>query len=80
MHVMMQSCDAYGDVSKSGVWGVLAQKAKEILEDDNKSSPTHNGVVLEKFRTLSFNTIAPPQVHQNIFLYAALQCIYIKLT
>ena len=64
----MQSCDTYGDVSKSGVWGVLAQKAKEILEDE-KTSPTQNDVVLNKLRL-----IATP--HDQVHHYL-LQLLYI---
>ncbi|TKY69015.1 hypothetical protein E2542_SST05279 [Spatholobus suberectus] len=56
-HHRSKSCDAYGDVAKSGVWGVLAQKAREILEDD-KSSPQHNDIVLDKLRSHSFNTFS----------------------
>ncbi|KAK7287019.1 hypothetical protein RJT34_22429 [Clitoria ternatea] len=39
-HIRSKSADhAYEeDASKSGFWGVIAQKAKEILEDDNASS------------------------------------------
>lgn len=52
----MQSFDSYGDVSKSGnFWGVLAQKAKEILEDDN-SSPQNDHIVPQKLKSHSFNT------------------------
>lgn len=58
----MQSFDAYGDglgrgESKSGFWGVLAQKAKEILEDEN-SSP-QNDIMPEKLKSHSFNAFSP---------------------
>lgn len=53
----MQSMDAYNDVSKSGFWGVLAQKAKEIL-DDNNAVP-QNDTVPSKLRSHSFNTFTP---------------------
>ncbi|CAJ1948246.1 unnamed protein product [Sphenostylis stenocarpa] len=60
-HHRCKSTDTYvGDVSKSGVWGVLAQKAKEILEDD-KASPhlQRDGIVPEKLKIHSLNTFAP---------------------
>ncbi|KAK7382891.1 hypothetical protein VNO80_02044 [Phaseolus coccineus] len=63
-HHRSKSCDnnyVVADVSKSGVWGVLAQKAKEILEDDKSSPhPHHNAIASEKLKTHSFNTFAPP--------------------
>ncbi|KAG5041858.1 hypothetical protein JHK87_005773 [Glycine soja] len=60
-------------LSKSGVWGVLAQKAKEILEDDKSSSPQHNDVInimppvvdIDKLKSHSFNTFAPPPQENN---------------
>ncbi|KAK7386095.1 hypothetical protein VNO78_26041 [Psophocarpus tetragonolobus] len=61
-HHRSKSCDAYGDVSKSGVWGVLAQKAKEILEDDKSSQHVqYNNTMLKKLSSQSFNTLAPAQ-------------------
>lgn len=58
----MQSCDnnyVVADVSKSGVWGVLAQKAKEILEEDKSSpNPHHDAISSEKLKTHSFNTFS----------------------
>ncbi|RDX72918.1 hypothetical protein CR513_47540, partial [Mucuna pruriens] len=68
-HHRSKSCDNHGDVSKSGVWGVLAQKAKEILEDD-KSSSQHNDIMLERLRTQPLNTFSPSTRAQktlNIF-------------
>ncbi|KAL2319451.1 hypothetical protein Fmac_028420 [Flemingia macrophylla] len=56
-HLRSKSSDTNGDVSKSGVWGVLAQKAKEILEDD-KSSPQHNDVLSEKLKSHSFDVFS----------------------
>ncbi|KAK7350354.1 hypothetical protein VNO77_08880 [Canavalia gladiata] len=55
-----KSFDAYGGVSNSkpGFWGVLAQKAKEILEDDN-SSPHSNDTMPQNLRSHSFNTFSP---------------------
>lgn len=70
----MQSCDAYGDAlgrgdSKSGFWGVLAQKAKEILEDDNPS-PQHD-IMPDRLRSHSFNNFTPGARAQVIM------CVYI---
>ncbi|KAL9303681.1 hypothetical protein ACSQ67_020944 [Phaseolus vulgaris] len=67
-HHRSKSCDnnyVVADVSKSGVWGVLAQKAKQILEDDESSPhphphPHHSAIASEKLKTHSFNTFAPP--------------------
>lgn len=56
-HHRSKSMDAYNDVSKSGFWGVLAQKAKEIL-DDNNAVP-QNDTVPSKLRSHSFNTFTP---------------------
>jgi hypothetical protein len=60
----MQSFDSYGDASKSGFWGVLAQKAKEILEDDHDHDT-------QKLRSYSFNI--PPgartQVNYILIVY-----------
>ncbi|AET01109.1 hypothetical protein MtrunA17_Chr8g0334431 [Medicago truncatula] len=47
-HHRSKSFDSYGDASKSGFWGVLAQKAKEILEDDHDHDT-------QKLRSYSFN-------------------------
>ncbi|WJX91501.1 hypothetical protein P8452_73270 [Trifolium repens] len=54
--------DASGDASKSGFWGVLAQKAKEILEDDNPSAQSHDNDIMsaQKLRSQSFNTTYIP--------------------
>jgi len=73
----MQSCDnnyVVADVSKSGVWGVLAQKAKQILEDDESSPhphphPHHSAIASEKLKTHSFNTFAPPLVRSTAFFF-----------
>ncbi|KAG2381238.1 uncharacterized protein HKW66_Vig0255550 [Vigna angularis] len=63
-HHRSKSCDnnyVVADVSKSGVWGVLAQKAKEILEEDKPSSnPHHDAISSEKLKTHSFNTFSSP--------------------
>ncbi|XP_027908353.1 uncharacterized protein LOC114167460 [Vigna unguiculata] len=63
-HHRSKSCDnnyVVADVSKSGVWGVLAQKAKEILEEDKPSpNPHHNATASEKLKTHSFNTLSSP--------------------
>jgi len=56
----MQSFDSYGDASKSGFWGVLAQKAKEILEDDHDHDT-------QKLRSYSFNI--PPGARTQVYLY-----------
>ncbi|KAL5061407.1 hypothetical protein RYX36_023144 [Vicia faba] len=54
-HNRSKSFDSYGDASKSGFWDVLAQKAKDILDDDNPSTqvPDHE---IRKLRSQSFNT------------------------
>ncbi|XP_014515424.1 uncharacterized protein LOC106773227 [Vigna radiata var. radiata] len=61
-HHRSKSCDnnyVVADVSKSGVWGVLAQKAKEILEEDKSSpNPHHDAISSEKLKTHSFNTFS----------------------
>lgn len=50
----MQSFDSYGDV-KSGFWGVLAHKAREILEDDI-TSQHHEYLTSQRLKLHSFNT------------------------
>uniref|UniRef100_A0A151UIJ7 Uncharacterized protein n=1 Tax=Cajanus cajan TaxID=3821 RepID=A0A151UIJ7_CAJCA len=60
-HHRSKSCDSYGDVSKTGVWGVLAKKAKEILEED-KSSPQHNDVMSKSHSLAVFSRVARAQV------------------
>jgi len=55
----MQSFDSYGDASKSGFWGVLAQKAKEILEDDHDHDT-------QKLRSYSFNI--PPGARTQVYI------------
>ncbi|XP_058745187.1 uncharacterized protein LOC131617935 [Vicia villosa] len=65
-HNRSKSFDSYGDASKSGFWGVLAQKAKDILDDDNPPTqlPDHD---IQKLRSQSFNTtIMPPGGTQDI--------------
>ncbi|CAL0324297.1 unnamed protein product [Lupinus luteus] len=67
-HQRSKSFDTYGDVvgsgdSKNGFWGVLAQKAKEILEDEI-SSP-QNDIVLDKLKSYSFKTITPNALPQD---------------
>ncbi|CAJ2665153.1 unnamed protein product [Trifolium pratense] len=69
-HHRSKSLDSYGDASgdaspdasKSGFWGVLAQKAKEILEDDNPSAQSHDNDIMpaQKLRSQSFNTAFIP--------------------
>jgi hypothetical protein len=65
--------DASGDASKSGFWGVLAQKAKEILEDDNPSAQSHDNDITsaQKLRSQSFNTTYIPgaRAQVNIYIY-----------
>lgn len=62
-HQRSKSFDTYGDAlgrgdSKSGFWGVLAQKAKEILDEDN--SYPQRDIIPERLRSHSFNTFATP--------------------
>ncbi|OIW00936.1 hypothetical protein TanjilG_10014 [Lupinus angustifolius] len=62
-HQRSKSFDTYGEVlgkgdPKNGFWGVLAQKAKEILEDEI-SSPPQNDIVLDKLKSYSFKTFTP---------------------
>ncbi|KAK7294914.1 hypothetical protein RJT34_17813 [Clitoria ternatea] len=67
-HQRSKGFEAYGNgESKSGFWGVLAQKAKSILDDD-KSNPQHD----KKPQTLkshSFNTFTGPSAAQNSSQY-----------
>ncbi|XP_059462970.1 uncharacterized protein LOC132191871 [Corylus avellana] len=54
----LKSFPAYGDTStksesKSGFWGVLARKAKAILEDDNMSQQQD---IPDRMRSQAFNT------------------------
>ncbi|KAE9611251.1 hypothetical protein Lalb_Chr07g0195831 [Lupinus albus] len=68
-HQRSKSFDTYGDVlgrsdSKNGFWGVLAQKAKEILEDEI-SSPPQNDIVLDKLKSYSFKTFTPNALPQD---------------
>lgn len=72
----MQSFDAYGnDKSKSGFWGVLAQKAKSIL-DDNNSPPQHESSMPQALKSHSFNTFTAPAATQVIIIYnlCSMQC------
>ncbi|XP_061375476.1 uncharacterized protein LOC133317632 [Gastrolobium bilobum] len=55
--------DGNGD-SKSGFWGVLAQKAKSILDDDN-STPQHDNTIPQTLKSRSFNTFTSPSAAQN---------------
>ncbi|OIW01384.1 hypothetical protein TanjilG_12924 [Lupinus angustifolius] len=56
-----KSFDAYGglgrDEAKAGFWGVLAQKAKSII-DDNKSSSQHE-ILNQNLKSTSSNTYTP---------------------
>ncbi|CAK8559952.1 unnamed protein product [Lathyrus sativus] len=63
-HNRSKSCDSDGDPSKSGFWGVLALKAKDIFDDDDPSPklPHHD---IQKLRSHSFNTTTIPAT-QNI--------------
>ena len=66
----MQSFAAYGDGStrgdsKSGFWGVLARKAKAILDEDNMSQQ-HD--MPDRMRSQPFNTSPTGQVIQSSHL------------
>ena len=68
MNACMQSSDASGKGdSKSGFWGVLAQKAKSILDDDN-SSPQHD-TMPQTLKSRSFNTFTGASAPQVIIMY-----------
>lgn len=63
----IQSFPAYGDAStksesKSGFWGVLARKAKAILEDDIMSQQDN---VPDRMRAPGFNTSTGGKVAYN---------------
>jgi len=56
----MQSFDAYGnDNSKSGFWGVLAHKAKSML-DENNPAPQQQETMPQTLKSHSFNTFTSP--------------------
>ncbi|TKY65634.1 hypothetical protein E2542_SST08494 [Spatholobus suberectus] len=65
-HQRSQSFEAYGNgnsSSKSGFWGVIAQKAKSILDDD-KSTPQHD-TMPQTLKSHSFNTFTGPSASQD---------------
>ncbi|XP_047168539.1 uncharacterized protein LOC124837267 [Vigna umbellata] len=63
-HQRSKSFEAYGNSnSKSGFWGVIAQKAKSILDDDKPISP--HGTKPQTTKSYSFNTFAAPPATQN---------------
>jgi len=67
----MQSFEAYGNSnSKSGFWGVIAQKAKSILDDD-KPIPQHD-TRPQTMKSHSFNTFSAPPATQVIVMYMML--------
>lgn len=79
MNEWMQSFGAYGNGnSKSGgFWGVIAQKAKSILDDD-KPTPQHDTMPqTQTLKSHSFNTFSGPSAAQVIIMYnLALVVIY----
>lgn len=71
MNEWMQSFGAYGNGnSKSGgFWGVIAQKAKSILDDD-KPTPQHDTMPqTQTLKSHSFNTFSDPSAVQVIIMY-----------
>lgn len=73
MNAMMQSFDAYGnDNSKSGFWGVLAHKAKSML-DENNPAPQQQETMPQTLKSHSFNTFTSPFSTQVIIIYCV-QC------
>lgn len=76
MNALMQSFDAYGnDNTKSGFWGVLAHKAKSILDDKNSAPPPqHDTMPLpQTLKSHSFNTFTSPFSTQVILLLCSMQ-------
>jgi len=68
-HQRSKSFDTYGDVlgrgdSKNGFWGVLAQKAKDILEDEI-SSPQQNDIMPNNLKSYSFKAFTPNALPQD---------------
>ncbi|KAG4922295.1 hypothetical protein GmHk_18G052894 [Glycine max] len=65
-HQRSKSFEAYGNGnSKSGFWGVIAQKAKSILDDD-KPTPQHDTMPqTQTLKSHSFNTFSGPSAAQN---------------
>ncbi|KAK7374118.1 hypothetical protein VNO80_07544 [Phaseolus coccineus] len=63
-HQRSKSFEAYRNSnSKSGFWGVIAQKAKSILDDD-KPIPQHD-TMAQTMKSHSFNTFSDPPATQN---------------
>jgi len=61
----MQSFQAFGNSnSKSGFWGVIAQKAKSILDDDKPMSP--HATKPQTTKSYSFNAFSAPPAAQVI--------------
>lgn len=68
MHTWMQSFEAYGNGdSKNGFWGVLAQKAKSMLNDNN--STQQHDTKPQTLKSHSFNTFQGPSATQVIIIY-----------
>ncbi|KAK7340090.1 hypothetical protein VNO77_20784 [Canavalia gladiata] len=68
-HQRSKSFEAYGNGNgngnnKSGFWGVLAQKAKSILDDD-KSPPSEQHSMSQTLKSRSFNNFTGPSAAQN---------------
>jgi hypothetical protein len=79
MDILMQSFDAYGnDNNKSGFWGVLAHKAKSMLDENNSGSQQHD-TKPQTLKSHSFNTFTSPFSTQVItnsgshFMFYAMQ-------
>ncbi|XP_073221819.1 uncharacterized protein [Cicer arietinum] len=67
---LIKSFDAYGnDNTKSGFWGVLAHKAKSILDDKNSAPPPqHDTMPLpQTLKSHSFNTFTSPFSTQPLY-------------
>lgn len=67
-HQRSKSFDAYGNGNnKSGFWGVIAQKAKSILDDDKSTVPPQHNTIPQPqtLKSHSFNTVTAPSAAQN---------------
>lgn len=66
-HHRSTSFDAYGnDNSKSGFWGVLAHKAKSML-DENNPAPQQQDTMPQTLKSHSFNTFTSPFSTQPLY-------------
>ncbi|KAL5058374.1 hypothetical protein RYX36_029978 [Vicia faba] len=60
-HQRSTNFDAYGnDNNKTGFWGVLAHKAKSILDESNSDPPLQHDTKPQTVKSHSFNTFSSP--------------------